>query len=109
MLNEEREVQIKELREFVDKAYNSAGEKADIDSLTDQELLEMAHNLRRGLPVATPVFDGANEEEIQTLLKLGYPDEIAEKLELTHDRTQITLYDERTGDLFECPVIMVCM
>src|SRR5690625_4638114 len=104
MLNEEREVQIKELREFVDKAYNSAGEKADIDSLTDQELLEMAHNLRRGLPVATPVFDGANEEEIQTLLKLGYPDEIAEKLELTPDRTQITLYDGRTGERFERPV-----
>src|SRR5690625_3513902 len=104
MLNEEREVQIKELREVVDKAYNSAGEKADIDSLSDQELLEMAHNLRRGLPVATPVFDGANEEEIQTLLKLGYPDEIAEKLELTPDRTQITLYDGRTGERFERPV-----
>jgi len=104
MLSDEREVQINELREFVDQSYNSAGEKADIASLTDEELLEMAHNLRRGLPVATPVFDGANEEEIQTLLKLGYPDEIAEKLELTPDRTQITLYDGRTGERFERPV-----
>lgn len=104
MLSDERKVQIKELREFINQAYNSTGEKADIDSLTDEELLEMAHNLRSGLPVATPVFDGANEEEIQAMLKLAYPDDVAEKLELTPDRTQITLYDGRTGEKFDRPV-----
>src|SRR5690625_1804731 len=98
MLNQEKEVQIKQLRDFIDQAYNSTGEKADINSLTDDELVEMAQNLRAGLPVATPVFDGANEEEIQTMLKLAYPDEVAEKLELSPDRTQITLYDGRTGE-----------
>jgi len=104
MLNQEKGVQLKELREFIDKAYNSTGEKADIEALTDEELLEMAHNLRNGLPMATPVFDGANEDEIRTMLELAYPDEIAERLELTPDRTQVTLYDGRTGEKFERPV-----
>src|SRR5690625_4268716 len=104
MLAKEKELQLEELRSFLDEAYNSTGEKVDLDSFSDEELLEMARNLKDGLPVATPVFDGANEEEIQTMLKLAYPDDVAEKLELTPDRTQITLYDGRTGEKFERPV-----
>src|SRR5690625_2862220 len=104
MLAAAREVQLKELREFIDQAYNSTGEKADIQSLSDDELMELAQNLRKGLSVATPVLDGADEEEIHTILKLAYPDEVAEQLQLTPDRTQITLYDGRTGEKFERPV-----
>ncbi|NNM72563.1 DNA-directed RNA polymerase subunit beta [Enterovirga aerilata] len=64
---------------------------ADLDSMSDQELAEMSQNLRRGVPVATPVFDGAKEADIEHLL---------EKAGL--DRSgQVTLYDGRTGEPFD--------
>ncbi|MGA0594870.1 DNA-directed RNA polymerase subunit beta [Enterovirga sp. CN4-39] len=64
---------------------------ADLDSLSDQELAEMSQNLRRGVPIATPVFDGAKESDIEHLL---------EKAGL--DRSgQVTLYDGRTGEAFD--------
>ncbi len=87
-------VKIQELRKYLDEVYNFSGKKEDLDSLSDEELLELAENLREGLPVATPVFDGANEEEIRHLLKLaGLP-----------ESGQMTLYDGRTGEPFERPV-----
>lgn len=104
MLEQEKGAQVAEIREYLDKVYNTTGQKADLSSFTDDEILEMAHNLREGLPLATPVFDGATEEEIKVMLELAYPDDIAEKLQLTEDRTQITLYDGRTGEKFERPV-----
>src|SRR5699024_9681597 len=70
MLSYERDVQINYCCEFVDQSYNSASEKADIASLTDEELREKGHNIRRSLPIATPIFDVANKEEIETLLKI---------------------------------------
>jgi DNA-directed RNA polymerase subunit beta len=86
-----------ELRRFVDRVYNQTGKGAhreDIKSLTDDELIELARNLRDGVPVATPVFDGAAEEEIKDLLDLaGLP-----------RSGQTTLYDGRTGEAFERPV-----
>lgn len=104
MIEQEQGAQVAEIRAYLDKVYNTTGKKAAIVDLTDAEILEMAQNLRAGLPLATPVFDGATEEEIKVMLELAYPDPIAEKLKLSDDRTQITLYDGRTGEQFERPV-----
>jgi DNA-directed RNA polymerase subunit beta len=104
MLRDEREVQVEQLREFLNTVYNTAGSKAHLEVLSDEEIIDMAHNLKNGVPLATPVFDGATEEEIDTMLKIAYPDEIKEQLELTDTRTQAYLFDGRTGDRFERPV-----
>ena len=79
------------IREYLDKIYNSSGRKEDLDSFSDNEILEMAANLVGGVPMATPVFDGASEEEIRTMLKLADLPE----------HGQITLYDGLTGEPFE--------
>jgi DNA-directed RNA polymerase subunit beta len=100
---------VAELRKFLTKLYNGShggveSEKEDIDSLTDEQIIEMAQNLRHGVPFASPVFDGAKEEEIRAMLDLAYPDDLAEKLQLKSNKTQVVLYDGRTGDAFERPV-----
>jgi DNA-directed RNA polymerase subunit beta len=79
------------IRDYLDKIYNSSGRKEDLDSFSDQEILEMATNLVGGVPMATPVFDGASEDEIRTMLKLADLPE----------HGQITLYDGLTGEPFE--------
>jgi DNA-directed RNA polymerase subunit beta len=86
---------VKELRSFLDEVYNKSGGKAEqIDSLTDDEVLELSGNLRGGVPMATPVFDGAAEDEIKGLLRLaGLP-----------ESGQTTLIDGRTGEAFDRPV-----
>ena len=85
---------IQEMRKFLDKIYNSSGKPEDIDSLTDEEVLTLAHNLQGGVPFATPVFDGATEDEIKDMLELaGLP-----------RSGQIFLSDGRTGETFERPV-----
>ena len=104
MLNEERGVQAKQIRSYLQKVYNAGGGSARLDELTDDEIIEMARNLKDGMPVATPVFDGATEAEIREMLELAYPDEVAEKLKLTPERTQAWLFDGRTGEQFERPV-----
>ena len=96
MLEEQRKVI--ELREFLHKIYNEIGgakeDRVDLDSLSDEEILELAKNLRGGVPMATPVFDGAEELEIKAMLKLaGLP-----------ESGQMTLYDGRTGNAFDRPV-----
>jgi len=63
-----------EVRKFLDKVYNVSGKAEDIKGLTDKEILEMAGNLTKGVPFATPVFDGASEEDIQSMLDLAYSD-----------------------------------
>jgi len=60
------QAKIAELRKFIDSIYNSSGKSEDIDSLTDNEIMELAKNLQKGVPFATPVFDGATETEIKT-------------------------------------------
>jgi DNA-directed RNA polymerase subunit beta len=83
-----------ELRKFLNKVYNTSGKQEDLKSLTDEEILDLSHNLREGVPMATPVFDGADESEIKGMLELaGLP-----------ESGQITLYDGRTGDAFDRPV-----
>ena len=79
------------IREYLDKIYNCSGRKEDLDSFSDKEILEMAANLVAGVPMATPVFDGASEDEIRTMLKLADLPE----------HGQITLYDGLTGEPFE--------
>ena len=84
-----------ELKSYLDKLYNqNAANKEDINSLNNTEINELAENLRDGLPIATPVFDGAKESEIKDLLKLA---DIPES-------GQINLYDGRTGSKFDRPV-----
>jgi DNA-directed RNA polymerase subunit beta len=81
-----------QVREFLDEVYNkTGGQKADIASLTDPEIVALAGNLRHGVPMATPVFDGAAEEEIKHMLALA---------DLPASG-QTTLYDGRTGERFE--------
>ncbi|MFA5488881.1 MAG: DNA-directed RNA polymerase subunit beta, partial [Candidimonas sp.] len=104
MLEAEKAVQVKGLREYLDKVYNSTGAKADVGKLTDDEVVELANNLKNGVPLATPVFDGATEDEILDMLKLAYPPEVAKRLNLTDTLTQAYLYDGRTGEQFERPV-----
>ena len=100
-----RETKVADLRKFLDELYNKSGGKTErLEHLSDDELLEMAGNLTRGVPFATPVFDGAAEEEIRGMLKLAYPEDIAKAKGLTATRTQATLHDGRTGDAFERPV-----
>ncbi|WP_310385523.1 DNA-directed RNA polymerase subunit beta, partial [Roseateles sp.] len=98
------EARIAELRKFFDQLYNQSGGKTEnIDELSDADVLEMASNLSKGVPFATPVFDGAKESEIRAMLKLAYPDDIAAKKGLTITRTQAQLCDGRTGEAFERP------
>src|SRR5580765_208256 len=101
----QRETKVAELRRFLDELYNKSGGKTKrLDHLSDEQILEMAQNLSTGVPFATPVFDGAAEDEIRSMLKLAYPDEIAKAKGLTATRTQAVLHDGRTGDAFERPV-----
>ena len=96
--------QARQIRAFLNEVYNRTGKKEDLDSLSDEELMAMARNLCRGVPFATPVFDGATEEQIRMMLDLAFPDEEAKRLELTAAKTQARLYDGRTGEPFERPV-----
>jgi len=83
-----------EVRGFLEEVYNTSGKREDLDSFTDDELLALARNLRAGVPLATPVFDGASEEEIRRMLRLAG---LAES-------GQSVLFDGRTGEPFERPV-----
>jgi DNA-directed RNA polymerase subunit beta len=82
---------VKAIREYLGKIYNSSGRKEDLDSFTDAEILEMAKNLVAGVPMATPVFDGASEEDIRTMLRLADLPE----------HGQVQLFDGLTGEPFE--------
>ncbi|MBI3773713.1 MAG: DNA-directed RNA polymerase subunit beta [Gammaproteobacteria bacterium] len=89
MLDAQRK--IGEIREFLDKIYNTSGQKEDINSLTDSEVVNLCRNLRKGVPMATPVFDGATEDEIKHMLELAG----------LSTSGQTTLFDGRTGEAFE--------
>ena len=82
---------VEDLRKALNLIYNSSGRQEDLSQLTDEEVIELAHNPKDGVPFATPVFDGATEEEIKSMLELaGLP-----------RSGQVTLYDGRTGDPFD--------
>ncbi len=96
MLEQQRKVI--DLRKFLNKIYNEIGgadeDRVDLDLLSDQEIMDLANNLRNGVPMATPVFDGASELEIKAMLKLADLPESG----------QMKLFDGRTGDAFDRPV-----
>ena len=101
------EAKVAEIRKFLEQIYNdSTGKKEDIKSFSDAEILELAHNLKNGVPFATPVFDGAAETDIKAMLDLAFPDDAArtKQLQFHAGKTQVTLFDGRTGDAFERPV-----
>ena len=84
-----------ELRKYLDVLYNkNATIKEDLNSFNNSEIQTLAENLQDGLPIATPVFDGAKESEIKELLKLADLPESG----------QLTLFDGRSGRQFERPV-----
>jgi DNA-directed RNA polymerase subunit beta len=83
------------VRKYLDQIYNSDRKgRVDMKSFSDEEVMTMADNLKEGVPMATPVFDGADEKEIKHLLDLASLPQSG----------QTTLYDGRTGDPFERPV-----
>jgi DNA-directed RNA polymerase subunit beta len=89
------------IRKFLDKVYNNSGKKEDLSLMSETEVMEMAANLTKGVPFATPVFDGATEVEIRAMLDLAYDDETTKRLQLTPTKTQAVLFDGRTGEAFE--------
>lgn len=83
---------VAEIKRFITEVYNKVGERTEnIRGLTEEEILELAENLRDGVPMATPVFDGAAEIEIKEMLKLANMDESG----------QVQLFDGRTGYAFD--------
>ncbi len=96
MLEEQQAVA--QLRQFLDQIYNHDrklhGVRVDLDKFNDKELLRLAENLTDGVPMATPVFDGANEAEIKSMLTLAD----------LPTSGQTILHDGRTGEAFDRPV-----
>src|SRR5574340_1058232 len=91
MLAAQTKTLVKDLRHFFKDIYNQSGKSEDIDSFTDEEVIELGRNLQKGVPFASPVFDGASEEEIRRMLTLaGLP-----------EGGQLTLYDGCTGEAFD--------
>jgi DNA-directed RNA polymerase subunit beta len=94
----EAQERVTQIRDFLDQIYNhhvaGAVQHVDLKSLTDQEIFALAKNLQEGVPMATPVFDGAEEQEIKAMLKLADLPESG----------QTMLYDGRTGEAFDRPV-----
>ncbi len=105
MLEQQRAVN--ELREFLGRIYNHdsklSGDRVDLSQFSDAELVALARNLTDGVPMATPVFDGAHEDEIREMLNLAYPDgdSDTEQLGFNASKTQMQLYDGRTGEAFD--------
>ncbi len=89
------QAKVAELRAFLDKIYNhdkaSFAQRVDLSQFSDEELLTLAGNLTDGVPMATPVFDGAAESEIKAMLELAD----------MPTSGQHRLYDGRTGETFE--------
>ena len=85
------QAKVADIRKALMVIYNSSGKPEDLTTLSDAEIIDLATNLRAGVPFATPVFDGATEDEIKTMLELaGLP-----------KSGQVTLFDGRTGEHFD--------
>jgi DNA-directed RNA polymerase subunit beta len=95
----EAKSKVDEVRKFMHEIYNASGRAEDLNQLNDAEILELAANLRGGVPMATPVFDGASEKDIKNMLRLaGLP-----------ESGQTRLFDGRTGEAFDRDVTVGCM
>jgi DNA-directed RNA polymerase subunit beta len=86
-----REAAVAELREYMEKIYNFAGHQETLDKLNDNEIIALAQNLTDGVPIATPIFEGASEASIKYLLELSGMDSSG----------QVQLWDGRNGEPFE--------
>ncbi len=98
----QQQQKIAEIRKLLDQIYNGIGDALrheDLNSLSDAEIMELANNLKDGVPMATNVFDGASEVEVKEMLKLAD----------MSDDGQIALYDGRTGDKFDRKVTVGIM
>jgi DNA-directed RNA polymerase subunit beta len=94
-LLDDKKTKAKDVRAYLEQVYGAESDKsADLKNFSDDEILELADNLRAGVPMATPVFDGADEHQIKAMLKLADLPETG----------QVTLFDGRTGDAFDRPV-----
>ena len=91
---------VADLRSFLEQIYNNSGKREDLDSFSDDEIRDLARHLTRGVPLATPVFDGATEEEIRAMLQLAERDNSQQGI----PSGQTILFDGRSGDPFERPV-----
>ena len=90
----DRDASIDALREHVSRIYNGVGRQEDLTAFKDRQVRELAENLSMGIPISTPVFDGASEGEVKEMLKLaGLP-----------VNGQAILFDGRTGEAFDRPV-----
>ena len=85
------EQKFKNLRDKMKRIFNDSSAQDIIDNMSDKELYDFADNYREGVHMATPVFDGAKEDEIKTLLS---------EAEISAS-AQTTLYDGRTGEPFK--------
>ncbi|OUR66196.1 DNA-directed RNA polymerase subunit beta, partial [Bermanella sp. 47_1433_sub80_T6] len=87
---------VTDIRDFLAKIYNHSDEvkQEALDTFSDTEILELAGNLRTGVPMGTQAFDGAKESEVKAMLRLAD----------LPDSGQVTLFDGRTGDQFDRPV-----
>lgn len=91
----EQKSDVETIKGFLHKIYNETqGQDVDFNALSEDEILELAHNLRKGVPMASPVFDGASEDEIKALLRLADLPESG----------QMVLFDGVTGEQFDRPV-----
>ena len=91
----DEKAKINKLRDFLNQIYNKdSNTNVDLESFSDAEVITLANNLRNGVPIATPVFDGADEAEIKAMLKLADLPESG----------QAILFDGRSGNQFERPV-----
>lgn len=89
-----QQIEVAKLRDFIQKAYNlgdNVRQTVDLNTFSDEEVLRLAENLKKGMPISTPVFDGAKETEIKDLLHFSG----------LRTSGQITLFDGRTGEQFE--------
>lgn len=91
----EQQASMHALRDYLTKVYETSfSQKLNVDALTDKEVVQLAQNLKNGVPISTPVFDGASELEIRNLLKMADLPQTG----------QTTLHDGRTGRKFSRPV-----
>jgi len=99
----DRHDKVSDLRRMLDTVYNRNGQKADLDSMSDDEIAELARNLVNGVPFATPVFDGASESDIRAALDIAFPDDDPNtaRLGFNEHKTQLRLHDGRTGEAFD--------
>ena len=100
---------IAKIRDLFERMHKISNAANPYDRMSDEAVLAAAENMRKGVTLASPVFDGASEGQIKALLKLAYSDKVAAKMGLTETRCQAYLIDGQTGEDFERPVTVGVM